>query len=68
MKKTYYQHSIWSDNSKEWIESDKDTFNDEVIEHRGLYIKRYSFEENKTIYYFDNKENSAYDWKVEIEV
>lgn len=67
MKIKYYQHSIWSENSREWIRSDKDTFNDEVVMHRNLFILRYSFEEGKTVYYFDNKHNSAYDWKVEFQ-
>lgn len=65
--KKYYQHSIWSE-TKEWIESDKETFNDEVIEHRKQYNIRYDFKENKTTYYFDNKENSYYDWKIEVTI
>lgn len=64
MKKTYYQHSIWCENSDEWIESDKDTFEDEVIAHRGSFIQRWKFEDHKTTYFFDNRYNSAYDWKV----
>lgn len=65
VNKKYYNHNIW-ENTKEWIESDKETFENEVINHRNQYIQRYDFKENKTTYFFDNKQESIYDWKMEV--